>query len=88
VGFLSAARPPLAKAVTMARQRRPGVRVIVATYLLAPGYFADLAVELAVAAGADVVGSPLLDAAGPTPGELVDLVVQRYRQLSAFAPLF
>ncbi len=39
--FLSAAEPKLSDAV--AAQRIPGRRVVVATYLLAPGLFADLA---------------------------------------------
>ncbi|GAA1958388.1 sirohydrochlorin chelatase [Agromyces allii] len=49
-------------------------RVIVANYLLAPGYFDDLARS----AGADVVAQPLLLPDAPAPAELVDLVLERY----------
>lgn len=71
-GFLSAAEPKLADVV--AAQRIPGRRVVVATYLLAPGFFADLAAR----SGADVVTPPLLVPGEPPPGELVDIVVERY----------
>src|SRR6478672_11402957 len=71
-GYLSAAVPKLADAV--AAQRLPGRRVVVATYLLAPGFFADLAAR----SGADVVTSPLLLPYEPAPAELVDVVVERY----------
>lgn len=70
--FLSAAEPKLSDAV--AAQAVPGRRVVVATYLLAPGYFADLA----AASGADVVTLPLLLPDEPVPDELVDIVVERY----------
>ena len=70
--FLSAAEPRLADAV--AAQGLPGRRVVVATYLLAPGFFADLA----AASGADVVTPPLLLPDEPVPDELVDIVVERY----------
>ena len=71
-GYLSAAEPKLADAV--ASQRIPGRRVVVATYLLAPGFFADLADR----AGADVATAPLLLPHEPAPAELVDVVVERY----------
>ena len=70
--YLSAAEPRLDAAVTKAHEE--GARVVVATYLLAPGYFADLAATC----GADVVTPPLLLAAEPPPGELVDLVLDRF----------
>lgn len=70
--FLSAAEPRLTDAV--AAQGIPGRRVVVATYLLAPGFFADLA----AASGADVVTPPLLLPGEPVPSELVDIVVERY----------
>ena len=70
--FLSAAEPRLADAVVS--QRIPGRRVIVATYLLAPGVFADLAAR----AGADVVTPPLLVPDETAPDELVDIVLERY----------
>src|SRR6478735_6526890 len=71
-GYLSAAEPKLAEAV--AAQRVPGRRVVVATYLLAPGFFADLAGR----SGADVVTPPLLLPHEPAPEALVDVVVERY----------
>lgn len=83
IGFLAAAEPRLDAAVDTARTATTG-RIVVADYLLAPGYFHDLAVRLA--AGADVA-PPLLAArpahAGSSPDEptalLVDIVVERYR---------
>jgi len=82
VGFLAAAEPRLDAAVTAARGRR----VVVASYLLAPGYFHDLAVRLA---GAAPVTRPLLDDDAP-PAALVDLVVSRYRDArpAGVAPRF
>ena len=77
VGFISAATPPLRHAISNARAAHGAGRVIVSTYLLAPGYFYDLA----SASGADVVTSPLLTADGPVPLELVDTVCERYNDL-------
>lgn len=71
--YLSAAQPRLDQAVSAGRARAG--RVVVATYLLAPGYFADLA----AAAGADEVTPPLLLAGVPPPEELVDIVLERHR---------
>ncbi|MCC4250686.1 MULTISPECIES: sirohydrochlorin chelatase [Microbacterium] len=76
VGFLSAARPTLAEVVEAARA--PDVRVVVASYLLAPGFFAGLM----DAAGADVVSAPLLDGRA-VPPELVDAALARYAAASA-----
>jgi hypothetical protein len=61
-------------AVAAARAENPGARVVVASYLLAPGFFADLAAK----AGGDVTTAPLLVADEPAPAELVDVVVDRY----------
>ncbi|MFC6256861.1 cobalamin biosynthesis protein CbiX, partial [Kocuria oceani] len=55
-----------------------GGRVVVANYLLAPGYFLDLS----RAAGADVDAEPLAVPEGEVPPELVDVVVSRYRSVS------
>jgi sirohydrochlorin ferrochelatase len=79
VGFLSAAEPRLADAVAAARADGTGARVVVANYLLAPGYFDDLA----RAAGADVTAQPLLVPAVPAPSELVDIVLDRYAASAA-----
>ena len=70
--YLSGAQPTVADAVVGAR--RPGHRVVVATYLLAPGFFADLAAR----AGADVTTPPLLLPHEDPPAALVDIVVDRY----------
>ncbi|SFR66613.1 Sirohydrochlorin ferrochelatase [Agromyces sp. CF514] len=56
-------------------------RVVVANYLLAPGYFDDLARD----AGADVVAEPLLLPDAPAPAELVEIVLERYDEASARA---
>ena len=72
VGFISAASPSLPQAVEQARDAHPGARVLVATYLLAPGYFATLAEQ----AGADIVAAPLLTA-DSTPDALADIVRER-----------
>ncbi|GAA4046002.1 sirohydrochlorin chelatase [Agromyces indicus] len=75
VGFLSAAEPRLPDAVAAARDLlADGGRVVVANYLLAPGYFDDLA----RAAGAEVTAAPLLVPDEPAPAELVDIVLDRY----------
>ncbi len=81
LGFLSAAEPRLPDAVAAARSdaAAAGGRVVVADYLLAPGFFDDLT----RAAGADVTARPLLVPDAPAPGELVDLVLERYDAAAA-----
>jgi sirohydrochlorin ferrochelatase len=77
VGFLAAADPRLGAAVSAARGSVRGAgpgRVVVANYLLAPGYFHDLAVRLA---DGSPVARPLLDDDLP-PASVVDTVVTRY----------
>jgi sirohydrochlorin ferrochelatase len=78
VGFISAALPRLADEIATTRQAHPGRRVVVASYLLAPGYFADLA----AAAGGDVTSEPLLVAGGPVAEQLVEIVLERYAAAS------
>ncbi|MGO4343772.1 sirohydrochlorin chelatase, partial [Pedococcus sp. 2YAF34] len=73
VSFISAAEPRVPDAVVAARASASG-RVVVASYLLAPGYFASLA----QAAGADLTSAPLLVDGAPVPAELVDLVLRRF----------
>ena len=81
VGFLSAARPSVADAIARTRATHPVSRVVVASYLLAPGYFH----ELAVAAGGDVTTAPILRAdAAPAPS-LVGLVLDRYAEAVALS---
>ena len=83
LGFLSAAEPRLPEAVATARAAADGGaaggRVVVANYLLAPGYFDDLA----RAAGADVTAQPLLLPDEPAPTELVEVVLDRYAAAAA-----
>lgn len=79
VSYLAAARPRVAEAVASVRAGLTGGgRVVVANYLLAPGYFLDLS----HAAGADVDADPLAVPDGDVPGELVDVVVSRYRSVA------
>ncbi|TFD19132.1 cobalamin biosynthesis protein CbiX [Cryobacterium sp. TMS1-13-1] len=84
VGFLSAASPRLACAVTEARLRSDSVTV--STYLMAPGFFFDL--TRTQSAGAESVTAPLLVPGEPAPAPLVDLVVDRYLEAKARAGLF
>ena len=75
VGFLAAAEPRLGPAVQNARAG--GRDVVVANYLLAPGYFHDLAVRLA---DGSPVARPLLDDDEPA-ASLVEIVIDRYREM-------
>ncbi|WP_165065683.1 sirohydrochlorin chelatase [Marisediminicola senii] len=81
VGFISAARPRLPEAIATARKANPGARVVVSTYLLAPGYFNDLAHGM----GADAATDPLLVADHPAPPELVSVVLDRYAEVATTA---
>ncbi|MFI2103817.1 sirohydrochlorin chelatase [Isoptericola sp. NPDC019693] len=85
VGYIANAVPRVHEVVAAARAEHPGRRVVVASYLLAPGFFADLAAR----AGGDVTTAPLLVADEDAPTELVDVVVERYRAAvtAAGAPL-
>jgi len=78
LGFLAAATPLVPEAVRAAHAEQPGRRVIVSTYLLAPGYFHDLARS----AGADVTTEPLLTTNNDSPRELVDIILERYATAS------
>lgn len=71
IGYISATKPALPSAVGDARSA--GGRVVVASYLLAPGYFHDLARS----AGADMVTEPLLVPEAAAPAELIDVVLDR-----------
>jgi sirohydrochlorin ferrochelatase len=77
VGFLSAAQPRLEDAVAQARALFPGRRVVLASYLLAPGYFQSLVHR----AGGDVVTAPMLVDGENPPSGLVDVVLDRYRDV-------
>ncbi|HEX6449324.1 MAG TPA: sirohydrochlorin chelatase [Trebonia sp.] len=69
--YASAATPTPAQAV--ATLRADGGPVVVATYLLAPGYFADKVRDTSLAAGADAVTGVL----GAAP-EVADVIIDRY----------
>ncbi|MFK4729953.1 CbiX/SirB N-terminal domain-containing protein [Agromyces mediolanus] len=85
VGYLSAAEPTLDEAVRRAAgsPAAAGRRVVVASYLLAPGYFQDLAVDTARAAGAAAITEPLLRPGVLPPDELAELVVDRFEAAAA-----
>ena len=76
-GYASAARPAPEEAVT-ALLRDGARRVVVASYLLAPGLFADRIATAARAAGAAVVSAPL----GAAP-EVADVLLDRYTEAAA-----
>ncbi|MBO3083792.1 sirohydrochlorin chelatase [Cellulomonas fengjieae] len=70
IGYGAGAEPRVTAAVATARaDLPPGGRVVVASYLLAPGYFYDRVLE----AGADAVAEPLAPDV-----RLVDIVLDRY----------
>lgn len=75
VGHLGGTGRPVGDVV--AEAGTSGRRVVVATYLLAPGHFADLLRRC----GAGAVTAPLLDD-GPPDRRLVQLVVDRYEQMA------
>lgn len=79
VGFIAAAIPRLPDAIEMIREVHPGARVVLGTYLLAPGTFYDAA----AAAGADAIAEPLLLPGEPAPGGLVALVLERYAEVGS-----
>ncbi|WNB87163.1 CbiX/SirB N-terminal domain-containing protein [Cellulomonas sp. ATA003] len=72
VGYGAGATPSVPDAVATARTL--GERVVIASYLLAPGFFHDRL----LAAGADVVTEPLAP-----DDRLVEIVVDRYRSGAA-----
>jgi sirohydrochlorin ferrochelatase len=70
--FASAGSPTPAAAVAALRRYRPRT-IVVATYLLAPGFFADRIRDTSLAAGATAVSAAL----GAAP-EIADVVAERY----------
>lgn len=78
--YASAAAPDPATAVAD-RFAAGARRVVVASYFLAPGFFADQVAEAAYAAGAEVVSSVL----GPSDA-LAELVLHRYHLAEAAVP--
>ena len=75
VGYGAMAKPSVPDAVAAARaDLAPGGRVVVAAYLLAPGFFYDRVLE----AGGDVVTAPLAPDA-----RLTAIVLDRYATAAA-----
>ncbi|MGY4858406.1 sirohydrochlorin chelatase [Cryobacterium sp. AP23] len=74
VAFIAAATPSLTDAVSAARAESPAARVVVASYLLAPGTFARWSQD----AGADILSPTLLVDGDEPPAALVDVVLDRY----------
>jgi sirohydrochlorin ferrochelatase len=77
--YASAARPAPDEAVRALLHGGAG-RVVVASYLLAPGFFADRVARDALAAGAAAVTAPL----GALP-EVADVLLDRYAEVQAAA---
>lgn len=77
VGFAAGAGPRIESVVEEARARGAS-RVVVASYVLAPGYFADVIAR----SGADVATAPL----APDP-RLAGIVVERFRGARALRPV-
>jgi sirohydrochlorin ferrochelatase len=77
--YASAALPTPGQAVA-ALLRDGAPRVLVASYLLAPGLFADRIADASLAAGAAAVSRPL----GAAP-EVADVLLQRYGEATATA---
>nr|WP_253258871.1 CbiX/SirB N-terminal domain-containing protein [Subtercola boreus] len=74
VSFISAAFPRVPDAVAAVQRDHPDDRVLVSTYLLAPGYFSTLATRTS----ADATSAPLLREGEPPPPELVAVVADLY----------
>ena len=74
LAFLSAAEPKLKDLVPKLKFQNPRKRIVVSTYLLAPGYFSDLLQKV----GAHLVANPLLSPELATPQQLIDIVVERF----------
>lgn len=79
VGHLGGRGTPLNQVIADLKRGHEG-RVVVSTYLLAPGYFFDLVREC----GAHEISEPLLSASPES--ELVDLILNRYRTAAAHLP--
>jgi sirohydrochlorin ferrochelatase len=73
--YASAARPTPAEAVRALREAGAR-RVVVASYFLAPGHFADKVREESLAAGVEAVSAAL----GAAP-ELAEIIIQRHTEI-------
>ena len=75
LAFLSAAEPKLKDLVPKLKFQQPRKRVVIATYLLADGYFAGLTKKV----GAHLASEPLLVEGTVPPQQLVDIIVDRFK---------
>lgn len=75
LAFLSAVEPNLKSLVPQLKFKNPRARFAIANYLLAPGFFNNLANST----GAHLVAKPLLDPDLAIPQQLIDVVVRRVR---------
>jgi sirohydrochlorin ferrochelatase len=73
-GYGAKATPTVRQAIRAARAEHPDRRVVIASYLLAPGFFHDRL----LAAGADLVSAPLGRPGEATDPRLVQVVLDRY----------
>ena len=78
LAFLSAAEPKLKDLVPKLKFQNPRKRVVVANYLLAPGFFDGLARK----SGAHLVAQPLLAPDQPPAPQLVNVISRRITEAS------
>jgi sirohydrochlorin ferrochelatase len=74
LAFLSAAEPKLKDLIPKLKFQHPRKRVVIATYLLADGYFAGLTKKV----GAHLATEPLLVDGTEPPQQLVDIILDRF----------
>lgn len=74
LAFLSAAEPKLKDLIPKLKFQHARKRVVIATYLLADGYFAGLTKKV----GAHLASEPLLVEGTEPPQQLVDIIVDRF----------
>jgi sirohydrochlorin ferrochelatase len=75
LAFLSAAEPKLKDLIPKLKFQNPRKRVVIATYLLADGYFAGLTKKV----GAHIAAEPLLVEGTEPPQQLVDIILDRFK---------
>jgi sirohydrochlorin ferrochelatase len=75
LAFLSAAEPKLKDLIPKLKFQHPRKRVVIATYLLADGYFAGLTKKV----GAHLAAEPLLVEGTEPPQQLVDIILDRFK---------
>jgi sirohydrochlorin ferrochelatase len=75
LAFLSAAEPKLKDLIPKLKFQHPRKRVVIATYLLADGYFAGLTKKV----GAHLAAEPLLIDGTEPPTQLVEIILDRFK---------